>query len=82
MHPLILIYDIEHDGTRAKVANTCLDYGLDRIQYSSFVGYLSRNYAEALMMEIEHLLKDRRGNIQLIPISQKDWNDRMEIKHE
>jgi len=79
MQPLLLIYDIEHDGKRAKIANACQDYGLDRVQYSSFVGRLSRNHAEELMGEIERILGDGRGNVQLIPIAEKDWNRRMEI---
>jgi len=81
MQPLILIYDIVHDGTRGKIADACLDYGLDRIQYSSFIGRLSRNQAEELMGEIEHILDDRPGNIQLILIAEKEWRNRMEINH-
>ena len=79
MQPLLLIYDIEHDGKRAKIADACQDYGLDRIQYSSFVGRLSRNYAEELIMEIERILGDGSGSIQLIPIAEKEWNSRLEI---
>ncbi|MFZ4829096.1 MAG: CRISPR-associated endonuclease Cas2 [Phototrophicaceae bacterium] len=81
MQPLILIYDIEHDRKRAKIADTCRDYGLDRIQHSSFVGRLSRNHAEALIMDIEQILDGGRGNVQLIQLSEKDWNNRMEINH-
>jgi len=33
----IVIYDIVDDGLRSKVADTCLDYGLARIQYSAFL---------------------------------------------
>lgn len=82
MNALILIYDIEHDGTRTKIADVCKDYGLDRIQYSAFVGYLSRNRCEALMQDIEHLLESKRGQVQLIPIAQKEWQARLEISHE
>lgn len=81
MHPLILIYDIQHDGTRTKIADACLDYGLDRVQFSSFIGRLSRNRAEELMQEIARILGDKSGNIQLIPIAEKDWKARMEINH-
>jgi len=82
MTALILIYDIEHDGTRTKIADACQDYGLDRIQYSSFMGRLSRNRCEELMGEIERLLGDRRGNVQLIPIADKEWQARLEITHD
>ncbi len=82
MKPLILIYDIQHDGTRSKIANTCLDYGLDRIQASSFSGSLSRNHAEELMQEIDHILGDKSGNIQLFQMAENDWKNRLEINHE
>ena len=31
---LVLIYDIEEDKIRNRVADICLDYGLERIQFS------------------------------------------------
>lgn len=82
MHPLLLIYDIEHDGTRTKIADACLDYGLDRIQYSAFSGRLSRNQAEELMQEIERILDKKTGNIKLIQIPEYIWEKRMEIYYD
>ncbi len=35
-----LVYDIPEDRLRAKVADYCLDFGLDRVQYSAFAGAL------------------------------------------
>ncbi|NWG18447.1 MAG: CRISPR-associated endonuclease Cas2 [Chloroflexi bacterium] len=82
MNPIILIYDIENDRVRTKVADACLDYGLDRIQFSAFAGHLSRNHREELMLRIENLLGDTKGNIRLIPIAIKDWDNRLEINHD
>lgn len=82
MNPIILIYDIENDRVRTKVADACLDYGLDRIQFSAFAGHLSRNHREELMLRIENLLGDTKGNIRLIPIASKDWDNRLEINHD
>ena len=45
MHCL-LVYDISDDRIRTKIADACLDYGLDRFQYSAFYGNISRNYQE------------------------------------
>ena len=81
MQPIMLIYDIENDRQRAKIAEACKDYGLDRIQYSAFVGWLSRNYAEELMLEIEAILEEGRGDIQLILMPEKTWNERMVVTH-
>jgi CRISPR-associated protein Cas2 len=78
----LLTYDIPHDGTRTKIADFCLDYGLDRIQYSAFVGDLTRTYQEELMLKIGDRLGDRPGKIQLFAICDKDWRQRIEIIQE
>ncbi|HDQ70734.1 MAG TPA: CRISPR-associated endonuclease Cas2 [Chloroflexi bacterium] len=78
----LLVYDISHDGTRTKIADYCLDYGLDRIQYSAFVGDLSPTYQEELMLKIGDQLGDRSGKIQLFSICERDWSERLEIIQE
>ncbi len=72
----LLIYDIPDDRIRTKVADACLDYGLDRIQYSAFHGNISRNHQEELFLKVTALLGKQRGDIQLIPICEKDWSRR------
>ena len=69
----LLIYDIPDDRKRTKIADVCLDYGLDRIQYSAFSGNISRNHQEELFQKAVKLLGKKAGNIQLIPICSKDW---------
>ena len=81
MQPIMLIYDIESDRKRTKIAETCKDYGLDRIQYSAFVGQLSRNYAEELMLEIDAILDSERGDVQLIIMPQNTWDERMVVQY-
>lgn len=78
MH-LMLIYDITNDRIRTKVADACLDYGLDRIQFSAFYGRLSRTHQEELILRVKSLLGDEAGRIQLIPISAVDWEKRLEV---
>lgn len=75
MHCL-LIYDIPSDRIRAKVADVCLDYGLDRIQYSAFHGRISRNLQEELFLQIVALLDGEDGDVRLLPICSKDWGNR------
>lgn len=79
---VLLIYDIEHDGTRSKIADLCLDYGLDRVQYSSFEGSLRRTHQEELMLKIKKKLGKRAGDVRLIPICEKDWANRLLVKNE
>jgi len=81
MNRIFLVYDITNDRARAKIADACLDYGLDRVQFSAFTGKLSRNQQEELMMSIEDILGDKPGNIKLIPICEPDWEKRLEIEN-
>ena len=78
----LLVYDIPDDRTRTKVADFCLDYGLDRIQYSAFVGELTRTYQEELMLKIGKRLGKRPGKVQLFVICDRDWRQRLEIIQE
>ncbi len=78
----LVIYDITHDGARTKIANTCLDYGLDRIQYSAFSGNISRNLQEELFLKLSKQLGKHIGAVELIPICSKDWASKMEICNE
>ena len=75
----LLVYDISHDRTRTRIADFCLDYGLDRIQYSAFLGDLARTHQEELMLKIGDRLRDRSGKVQLFVICRTDWRQRMEI---
>ena len=75
----LLVYDIPDDNIRTRVADICLDYGLDRIQYSSFLGDLAKTHQEELMMKLARRLGKRPGNIQLFPICETDWRARKVI---
>lgn len=77
---LLLIYDIVHDRKRTKVANACLDYGLDRIQYSAFMGSLTRTCQEELMMRISDIIGDDPASVHLYPIDEKAWQKRLKIE--
>jgi len=77
---LLLIYDIVHDSQRTKVATACLDYGLDRIQYSAFAGQLTLSQQDELMLRIGQIIGNKPAKIQLIPIDEKSWQKRLLIE--
>lgn len=72
-----LIYDIEDDNRRKKIADACLDYGLDRIQYSVFYGDISRNLQQELFQLVRRILGKKEGRLLLIPVSQNEWRKRL-----
>jgi CRISPR-associated protein Cas2 len=79
MHCLV-IYDITHDGARTKVADACLDYGLQRIQYSAFIGELSNVHQRELLAKIERRIGKHPANVQLFPLDEKSWTGRRVIE--
>ncbi len=76
----LLIYDIAHDGARAKVADVCLDYGLQRIQYSAFFGELSHTHQRELLVKIGRRIGNHSANVQLFPLDEKSWSGRRVIE--
>jgi len=72
----LLIYGICHDGARTKVADLCLDYGLERIQYSAFQGDLSKTHRRELWIQIGkcvHAHKTQAARVYLYPLDEKCW---------
>ncbi len=84
---ILLIYDIPDTKIRTKVADACLDYGLERIQLeriqlSAFTGDLRRVHQEELLAKLRKRLGKRPGKILLLPCCEKDWQARLEIVQE
>ena len=75
----LLLYDIADDRKRTKVADACLDYGLDRIQFSAFAGSLQNTHQEELMLKIKKILGKKPGNVQLYRLCAEDWARRKVI---
>lgn len=69
---LVVLYDIQIDRLRTRVSEACLDYGLERIQFSAFRGKLTRNKREELFLRLNAILEDTPGKILIQPICEKD----------
>ncbi len=78
----LVVYDIPNDRVRGKIADVCKDYGLDRIQYSAFLGNLQRTHQEELLKKIAARLGQRPGKVHLFGICEKDWQLRLVIVQE
>jgi CRISPR-associated protein Cas2 len=55
-----------------KASETCLDYGLTRIQFSAFLGRLTRSMREELFLKLCSLLDDSPARILVQPICESD----------
>jgi CRISPR-associated protein Cas2 len=72
---LVLIYDIESDRLRTRASDICLDYGLERIQYSAFFGKLNRNRRQELALKLQSEMGNEAARIRMIPICRDDLSD-------
>ena len=68
----LLIYDITDDRARTRVADLCLGYGLERIQFSAFWGDLPRTLQEELLLKIRRVLQGKAAEVRLIPLCERD----------
>lgn len=77
-----IFYDIEDDGIRNRIAETCKDYGLQRIQFSGFSGMLGKNKREELFLKLTFLVGDRAGKLLMLPVCEKDVRAKRELIQE
>ena len=71
-----IIYDINENKIRNKIASKCKNYGFFRVQKSSFIGNLSKNRVEMLFLEIKDLKLKPEDCIFLIPACKSCFSER------
>ncbi len=74
-----VVYDIEDDRIRYRIANACKDYGLERIQFSAFLGPLNANKRDELFLRLKKVLGEHPGKVLVIPICEKDQKARRAV---
>jgi CRISPR-associated protein Cas2 len=79
---LYVFYDIESDKIRNRVSSVCKDYGLERIQFSGFLGTLSKNRREELHLKLKNTLGKKPGRILMQPVCEKDFKNLKELINE
>lgn len=77
----IIIYDITDDNLRDAIAKKLLDYGLKRIQYSSFIGNLPRFMLHSLTIDLNHIIfrDSEDGGGKEESVKEDDGKDRRSI---
>ena len=75
----LVIYDITDDNLRNLVSETLKDYGLQRIQYSAFVGALRHDELNSLITELRPLIGDAIENVQIYPICDICFRGRKQV---
>ncbi|MCW5853319.1 MAG: CRISPR-associated endonuclease Cas2 [Anaerolineae bacterium] len=75
----LVMYDIPQNKVRVKVADICLDYGLQRVQFSAFMGDLSRNRQEEMMLKIRRRVGRADANVRLIALGEREAKLQKEV---
>jgi CRISPR-associated protein Cas2 len=67
-----VLYDIEDDSVRTRVAKYCKQAGLYRVQFSVFVGTLEINQKDTLQLKIEDLIDEETDSVYIFPMSKNE----------
>lgn len=70
-----VLYDIKDDKARSKVAKTCKQGGLYRVQYSCFLGNLNQNEKDSIVLRIEDLINPAFDKIYIFRMNQSQLRD-------
>jgi CRISPR-associated protein Cas2 len=68
-----VVYDISKDRTRTKISDRCLDYGLQRVQKSVFLGEVAPNRVEEIIQFSMELLNLDTDAVYVFPMSRDDF---------
>lgn len=69
---LWVMYDIENDRSRTKVAKFCKQAGLYRVQYSVFLGTLEENEKDILQLKIIDYMDPDNDKVYMFPMSKNE----------
>lgn len=67
-----VMYDIEIDKSRTKVAKLCKQAGLYRVQFSVFLGTIDANQKDTLQLQIEQLINEETDSVYIFPMSKTE----------
>ena len=75
----LVAYDIEREAVRRRVAETCQDYGLARIQWSVFMGPLKTRYHAEVVQALARRIAGEAGTIDCFMICAADVTRRRRL---
>jgi CRISPR-associated protein Cas2 len=70
-----VLYDIENDKARTKVAKICKQAGLYRVQFSVFLGTLDKSRKDTLQLQIEELIDEESDSVYIFPMSKNELQE-------
>jgi CRISPR-associated protein Cas2 len=68
-----VLYDVEDDRVRGKVAKECKQRGLERVQYSAFLGRLAASRLDEMAEKFRSLIDEETDRVYVFPFCDKDF---------
>lgn len=68
-----VVYDITEDKARKKISDACKNYGLERVQWSVFLGHLNSNQKDELALRCKELMDEEKDSVYLFPMCEDDF---------
>jgi len=69
-----VMYDIPKNKTRNKIAKSCEQAGIYRVQYSVFLGDLNNAQRKELRTKIEELIDPEKDSVYIFPMCRDDFD--------
>ncbi|MCL4161804.1 UNVERIFIED_CONTAM: hypothetical protein GTU68_013707 [Idotea baltica] len=70
-----VMYDIQDNKARTRVAKSCKQAGLYRVQYSVFLGTLNSNQKDELELICEELIDLDIDRVYIFPMNKQELKD-------
>ncbi len=70
-----VMYDIKKDKARTKISKACEQIGLERVQYSVFLGTLDSNSKDTLELMIKELMDVKTDSVYIFPMSKGELKE-------
>ena len=68
-----VIYDIQKNKSRTKIAKATLEAGLYRVQKSVFLGSINKTLLKELRLKIETLINEEKDSVYIFPMCEADF---------
>ena len=65
---ILISYDVPDNKRRPKIANTLLDFGGERVQYSVFECHITQRNLERLQARLNKLIDKEEDSIRFYPL--------------
>lgn len=70
-----VMYDIKKDKARTKISKACEQMGLERVQYSVFLGTMDANQKDTLELMIKELMNVKTDSVYIFPMSKDELRE-------